>query len=531
MAAARPARSWDSPSWPRVCSRSRWCRRWRWPIWSRADRRCGRRICRLLAGRRRAGRRRRLVGAGRAADAGRRPSLHRRLGQQHRARTGLRLQRPRPHHRRRDRCAGGGGGGGGGGANFSGIDRHRPAVQLAQRRPDRLAAAGRAARPSSAAGRAAPARRAPTGRGRPRSSGAAGCWSPAPCSATPAASSTPTTRSNWPRRSRRWSASATVVLWRHRADSTPGSALAVGVARHRLVELTTCCTALRTGTRGWRRSCWSRRSSPRSRCSCRLARLTRSTSIAVVGRRRRPRLAAATAYALATAATPHTGSIPSAGPTRQQWRRRPRWRRRWRRPAAAFGGGTRWRRAVPAGSVARRRRWRTRCRPAAASGGSAQHRPAPVRHRPGRFGRHRAAAAQSTADGADRQRRAGGGAGGAAATTVNSALTALLKASTTKWAAATSARRARLRYELASGKAVMAIGGFSGSDNAPISLAQFEKPSRPGEIHYFIGGGGRAAARAAAAAAAVRSPAGSRRTSPPPPSAAHTVYDLTKATS
>ena len=42
----------------------------------------------------------RVVGARRRPDAGRRPSVHRRFGQQHRAGAGLRLQRAVAHHRR-----------------------------------------------------------------------------------------------------------------------------------------------------------------------------------------------------------------------------------------------------------------------------------------------------------------------------------------------------------------------------------------------------------------------------------------------
>jgi hypothetical protein len=42
--------------------------------------------------------------------------------------------------------------------------------------------------------------------------------------------------------------------------------------------------------------------------------------------------------------------------------------------------------------------------------------------------------------------------------------------------------------ELATGKAVMAIGGFSGSDNA-ISLAQFEQLVAAKQIHYYVPGG------------------------------------------
>ena len=44
-------------------------------------------------------------------------------------------------------------------------------------------------------------------------------------------------------------------------------------------------------------------------------------------------------------------------------------------------------------------------------------------------------------------------------------------------------------YQLATGKPVMAIGGFNGSDPSP-TLAQFQQYVADGKIHYFIGGGG-----------------------------------------
>jgi 4-amino-4-deoxy-L-arabinose transferase-like glycosyltransferase len=72
--------------------------------------------------------------------------------------------------------------------------------------------------------------------------------------------------------------------------------------------------------------------------------------------------------------------------------------------------------------------------------------------------------------------------------TASAAVTKLLKATTTQWAAATLGSQSAAPLELASGKAVMAIGGFSGTDDSP-TLAQFEKDVAAGEIHYFIGGG------------------------------------------
>jgi hypothetical protein len=69
------------------------------------------------------------------------------------------------------------------------------------------------------------------------------------------------------------------------------------------------------------------------------------------------------------------------------------------------------------------------------------------------------------------------------------ALTSALKASGNyRWAAATIGSNNAAGYQLASGKPVMSIGGFNGTDPAP-TLAQFEAWVKAGKIHYFIPGG------------------------------------------
>ncbi len=80
---------------------------------------------------------------------------------------------------------------------------------------------------------------------------------------------------------------------------------------------------------------------------------------------------------------------------------------------------------------------------------------------------------------------------GAGSTGTDSALVALLKASTTRWAAATVGAQSAAGLELSSGAAVMGIGGFTGSDPAP-TLAQFKAYVAAGLVHYFVvsGGGG-----------------------------------------
>jgi len=86
----------------------------------------------------------------------------------------------------------------------------------------------------------------------------------------------------------------------------------------------------------------------------------------------------------------------------------------------------------------------------------------------------------------------GGGAGGPGGlggnTAVASALTRLLTngAAGYRWAAATVGAESAAPLQLASGKPVMAIGGFNGTDATP-TLAQFERLVAAGGIHYFVG--------------------------------------------
>ena len=82
----------------------------------------------------------------------------------------------------------------------------------------------------------------------------------------------------------------------------------------------------------------------------------------------------------------------------------------------------------------------------------------------------------------------GGGPGGGS-TTTNSELVALLEATTTRWAAATTGAQSAAGYILGTDKAIMGIGGFSGSDPAP-TLVEFQQYVADGDISYFIAGGG-----------------------------------------
>jgi len=203
-------------------------------------------------------------------------------------------------------------------------------------------------------------------------------------------------------------------------------------------------------------------------------------------------LAGPAAYSIDTAATTHTGALPSAGPA----------------VTGAFGGGPGgggFPGGGPGGATGRAAGGTATGGAGSQSGsgrGLSTGAQAPGRGSggfpggtPGRgtgaaqgaAGRARAAAGFPQGFGA------GGGPGGGLGgnTTVASALTRLLEhgAAGYRWAAATVGAESAAPLQLASGKPVMAIGGFNGTDPAP-TLAQFEKYVAEGKIHYFIAGGG-----------------------------------------
>ena len=82
----------------------------------------------------------------------------------------------------------------------------------------------------------------------------------------------------------------------------------------------------------------------------------------------------------------------------------------------------------------------------------------------------------------------GGGQRGFGAGETDTAVIDLLKSTTTKWAAAQSGAMQSAGLALASGRPVLAIGGFSGSDPAP-TLRQFQQYVADGDIHYYVAGG------------------------------------------
>jgi len=195
--------------------------------------------------------------------------------------------------------------------------------------------------------------------------------------------------------------------------------------------------------------------------NARVATLVATSAVAVC-------LAAPAAWTLATVSTPHTGSIPTSGPSGAGGLGRGA-------PGGAgggfgggFGGG-----AFPRGGQAP---------PNAANGG---------------LPNGNATNGNATGfPGGGRNGPAVGGAGGLGGLlngiqVSDAAVTFLQKgASGYRWVAAAVGADNAASYQLASDDAIMAIGGFNGSDPAP-TLAQFEQYVADGKIHYFIGGGSR----------------------------------------
>jgi 4-amino-4-deoxy-L-arabinose transferase-like glycosyltransferase len=176
-----------------------------------------------------------------------------------------------------------------------------------------------------------------------------------------------------------------------------------------------------------------------------------SVAVLLTGARARARLAGATlvavlltglagtgAYAVQTAAVAHSGSIPTSGPS-----------------GSAMGGGMRPT-GMPSGMPSGMGQQPTGTQPTGSQ---------PTGTQPGGAGRS----------------------GGESAS--DSAVVALLRASTTTWAAATTGAQSAASLELSSGTSVIGIGGFTGSDPAP-TLAQFKALVAAGQVHYYVVSGG-----------------------------------------
>jgi 4-amino-4-deoxy-L-arabinose transferase-like glycosyltransferase len=170
---------------------------------------------------------------------------------------------------------------------------------------------------------------------------------------------------------------------------------------------------------------------------------------------------------VATAATPHSGAIPSVTPS----------------PAGGFGGpGGPFRDGAAPGAG------RAFAGGGFPGGGFPGGVPGGANPGPGVNGPPGGFPGGGFPGGAFRRGGAGGGPGGILnASQPNPALTRLLQADAGRytWAAATVNSNNAAGYQIASGEPVMAIGGFNGTDPAP-TLAQFEKFVADGKIHYFI---------------------------------------------
>ncbi|GGH97313.1 ArnT family glycosyltransferase [Arthrobacter liuii] len=83
----------------------------------------------------------------------------------------------------------------------------------------------------------------------------------------------------------------------------------------------------------------------------------------------------------------------------------------------------------------------------------------------------------------------GAGAGGPGEGTADAAVTALLKTTGTKWSAIVSGASQAASLELATNTNVIALGGWNGGDPYP-TLAEFQDMVAKGQIGYFIEGGG-----------------------------------------
>ncbi|MFI8349295.1 ArnT family glycosyltransferase [Streptomyces sp. NPDC085596] len=205
-------------------------------------------------------------------------------------------------------------------------------------------------------------------------------------------------------------------------------------------------------------------------------------------------LAGPTAYTLSTVNSAHTGSIPTAGPAGASM--------------MGFGGrpggrGEGMRGGFPGGMPGGQNQRGQGQTPPGGAGGQGF----PGGGFPGQGGQ-----GNGQSKGQGRQNGGGfpggqgfpggtgetgrmGGAGGAGGLLNGANVSAKAKkllladADSYTWVAASTGSQNAASYQLATNKAVMAIGGFNGTDPSP-TLAQFKQYVAKGQIHYYIAGGG-----------------------------------------
>jgi 4-amino-4-deoxy-L-arabinose transferase-like glycosyltransferase len=205
-------------------------------------------------------------------------------------------------------------------------------------------------------------------------------------------------------------------------------------------------------------------------------RLKRSALVALIVAGFVALLGGPAAYAVDTASTSHTGAIPAAGPSGGFG-------------FGGFGGGPGGR---PGGAGGRNRAGRA----AGGFGGFGGGNPFGNRGGTSRFGGQAGGGFGTLPGGGGVGGRIGRGMGGGVgnlldAGTPSAALVTALTANAGSytWVAAVSGSNSAAGIQLATGKPVMAIGGFNGTDPAP-TLEQFEQYVREGRIHYYISSGG-----------------------------------------
>lgn len=195
-----------------------------------------------------------------------------------------------------------------------------------------------------------------------------------------------------------------------------------------------------------------------------LAVLAVRSAVLVAGTAAVALLAGPTAYAVQTAGTAHTGALPTAGPASSGGFGGPGARGGPGGGRGSFGGapnGTQGGGRGPGGG---------------GQGGGTQG------------GLPGGGTGGGTGGGAPTGGQAGGPGGLGGASTVDSALVTALKSGNYEWAAATTGSNEAASLELASGKAVMALGGFNGSDPAT-TLSAFKALVAQGKVHYYVADG------------------------------------------
>ena len=188
-------------------------------------------------------------------------------------------------------------------------------------------------------------------------------------------------------------------------------------------------------------------------------------------------LAAPLAYSINTAATTHSGAIPTAGPAVAS--------SGGPGGGGGFGGGG-FGGGAPGGTG-------TGTRPAGGQAGAGTGTGrgtagAGTRGFPGGTGGRPTGPGGTQGLGGTRGGPGGGGGGLGGNTQVSSAITTLLTSGAAgyRWVAATVGAESAAPFQLASGEPIMALGGFNGTDQAP-TLAAFKALVSAHEIHYFIG--------------------------------------------